>query len=77
MDCIKVDMRISVDKFYIEENNALGEMKNLASEIQIKQFKGILTSKEQKLRRLTFPINKMKGENNTNQEQAGKIPVIE
>ena len=33
MDCIKVDMRISVDKFYIEENNALGEMKNLASEI--------------------------------------------
>ena len=32
MDCIKVDMRILVASFDMEENHALGQMQNLASE---------------------------------------------
>ena len=47
-------MRSLVAKVEIAENNALGKMENLASEIQIKEFKGLLASKEQKLRKLIF-----------------------
>ena len=54
MDCMKVEMRSLVAKVEIAENNALGKMENLASEIQIKEFKGLLASKEQKLRKLIF-----------------------
>ena len=46
MECMKVEMRSLVAKFEMEENHALGEMQNLASERQIKEFKGLLASKE-------------------------------
>ena len=46
MDFTKVEMRILVENIYMENNHALGEMKNLASEIQIKKPKGIFVSKE-------------------------------
>ena len=36
MECMKVEMRSLVDKVEMAENHALGEMKNLASKIQIK-----------------------------------------
>ena len=36
MDCMKVDMRSLVAKVEMAENRALGEMQNIASEIQIK-----------------------------------------
>ena len=38
-------MRSLVAKVEMAENHALGEMQNLASERQIKEFKGLLTSK--------------------------------
>ena len=47
-------------------------MHNLASERQIKEFKVILASKEQKLQKLIFAINNMKEEKKTKQEQDGK-----
>ena len=46
MECMKVEMRSLVAKVYMAENHALGEMQNLASERQIKEFKGLLASKE-------------------------------
>ena len=44
-------------------------MQNLASERQIKEFKVILASKEQKLQKLIFAINNMKEEKNKKQKQ--------
>ena len=46
MDCVKVEMRSLFAKVEMSENHALGEIQNLASEIQIKKFKGILASNE-------------------------------
>ena len=54
------------------ENHALGEMQKIASEKQINEFKRLLASKEQKLRKLIFAINNMKEEKNTKQEQYEK-----
>ena len=45
MDCTKVDMRSLVAKIYLAENHAPEEMQNIASEIQVKQFKELLASK--------------------------------
>ena len=56
MDCIKVEMRSLVAKVDMADNHALGEMEKLASEIQMKKFKGILSSKEQKLQKLIVAI---------------------
>ena len=42
------------------DNNALGKMQNLASEGQIKLFKGLLSLKEQKIQNPNFAMNKMK-----------------
>ena len=36
MDCMKVDMRNLFSKVDVAENHDIGEMQNLASEIQIK-----------------------------------------
>ena len=41
-DIIKLDMRSLIAKLNMINNNDIGEMKNLASEIQMKQFKGII-----------------------------------
>ena len=72
MECMKVEIRSLVAKVDMAENHSLGEMKNLVSEIQIKEFRGFLASKEQKLQTLIFSINKMKEEKKKNQEQYGK-----
>ena len=40
MDCMKAEKRILVSKFDMSENHSLGEIHNLASERQIKQFIG-------------------------------------
>ena len=52
MECMKVDMRNLVSKDEMAENHYLGGMLNLASERQIKEFKGLLASKEKKLQNL-------------------------
>ena len=65
MDFTKVEMRILVENIYMENNHALGEMKNLASEIQIKKPKGIFVSKEYNIWKLFFSIKNMKEENKT------------
>ena len=72
MDCMKVKIKSLVAKVEMAENHALGEIQNLASEIHMKEFKGLLASKEQKLQKLFFAINKMKEEKKKNQEQDGK-----
>ena len=59
-DIIKLDMRSLIAKLNMINNNDIGEMKNLASEIQIKQFKGIIVKKEQNIEMLIFTINNMK-----------------
>ena len=46
IECMEVEMRNLVSNVEMEENHALGEMQNLASERQIKEFKGLLASKE-------------------------------
>ena len=60
MDCMKAEMRSLFAKVEMLENNAIGEMQNLASGRQIKNFKEILALKEQKLQKLSFAINNMK-----------------
>ena len=51
MDCMKIYMKGLVLKVEMEENNAIVETQNLDSEIQIKQFKGLLILKEKKLQK--------------------------
>ena len=65
-------MRSLVAKFDMAENHAIGEMQNLASEIQIKELKVLLASKYQRPQRLIFAINKMKEEERKKEEQDGK-----
>ena len=72
MDCMRVDIWSLVAKVEMEENHALMEMQDLDSERQIKEFMGLLASKEQKLQKLIFAINKVKEEKKTKQEQDGK-----
>ena len=45
MECMKVEMRSLVAKAEMAENHDIGETQNLASERQIKHFKGLLASK--------------------------------
>ena len=45
MDYMKVYMRRLVAKVDMTDNHSPGEMQNIASEIQIKQFNGIISSK--------------------------------
>ena len=58
--------------YKVEMAEAVGEIQNLASEIQINQFKEVIEYKEQKLQKLSFAINNMKEEKKTKQYQYRK-----